>query len=285
MVLARTAHEEGDPLAPLLSDLGFSEAEAAAYLALSASQPATAYEIAKVTGAPRANAYAAVSSLLARGAVQQVTERPARYAVVDPRHFFDGVARRTGEACTALASALQARSQERTSQFVTRVSGRKAVEETIVQAIGEAASSIHVKTVDDLARPFLSAIAERADSGVAVSIVASGPDWGPLADHPRVTLVPHEGTGSIPSAPHGVLFTMTVDSRSMVIASLADVPRAYVTTEGTVVYVIQTMILHEIYLAEIYAAIGGEALAAAGVSFEALRARHRPAAIGSGVFE
>ena len=53
-VATPTAARSRQPLAASLRELGFSDYEARAYAALAARQPATAYEIAKVTGLPRA---------------------------------------------------------------------------------------------------------------------------------------------------------------------------------------------------------------------------------------
>jgi HTH-type transcriptional regulator, sugar sensing transcriptional regulator len=53
----------------LLQDLGFTQIEAATYVALLSIAPATAYQVAKKTGKPIANTYKAIASLASRGAV------------------------------------------------------------------------------------------------------------------------------------------------------------------------------------------------------------------------
>lgn len=160
-----------------------------------------------------------------------------------------------------------------------------AVTKAISEMIAEARSTIHIKTVDNLASPFLEDLCRRAHQGVEITIVGSGDDWGVLRDCPNTQIIPHEGTGSVPSAPHQVLLTMTVDSARMLIASFNEPARAYIAMDGTVVYVVQTMILHEVYLAEIYRSLGPEMLERAGVSFQALRQRFRPVTLGDKVFE
>ncbi len=52
----------------LLQQLGFSEYEARAYLALLQRNPLNGYELAKVSGIPRANVYAVLQKLDERGA-------------------------------------------------------------------------------------------------------------------------------------------------------------------------------------------------------------------------
>src|SRR6266542_3193328 len=51
----------------LLQQLGFSEYEARAYLALLQRNPLNGYELAKVSGLPRANVYAVLQKLEDRG--------------------------------------------------------------------------------------------------------------------------------------------------------------------------------------------------------------------------
>ncbi len=272
-------------LTALLSQFGFSETEARIYLALASGGDATAYELAKATGIARANAYAAVSVLAGRGAIQQVGEHPARYIITAPDAYFEAEARKTQTASHTLTSAIRARRPAQEDSFVAQLRGKPAVAKAISEMIAEARNTIHIKTVDNLATPFLEELCSRAHEGVEITIVGSGDDWGTLRDCPNTRIIPHEGTGSVPSAPHQVLLTMTVDSARMVIASFNEPERAYIAMDGTVVYVVQTMILHEVYLAEIYRTLGPETLERAGISFQALRQRFRPATLGDKVFE
>src|SRR5436305_4719999 len=96
-----------DHLTELLQPLGFSEYEARAYLALLQQSPVNGYELAKLSGLPRANIYAVLDRLATRGVVVRLdTPDGARYAPVPPAellqrlssHFQDTL----GTAQTAL---------------------------------------------------------------------------------------------------------------------------------------------------------------------------------------
>jgi len=274
-----------DDLRRMLAQIGFSVPEARIYLAMVGGVGMTAYELARGADMARANAYAAVSSLVVRGAIQQVGEQPAKYTICAPENYFSELSRRTDATSRALITAMRDRRPDIETGFVTQVTGAATVQTTIADLIAGATVSVHLKTTDTLAEPFFEVLRARADAGIAVTIVASGDDWGMFHDVANITIIPHEGTGSAPSAPHGVLLTITADAERMVTASFSDPVRAYVTSEGTVVYVMQTMILHEIYLAEIYRALGPDLLERHGVSFAALRARFRPPALGRKVFK
>lgn len=93
---------------PLLQDLGFSEYEARAYASLVGSGPANGYEVAKVSGMPRANVYAVLEKLVQRGAARRMRERNAvRYAAVPPREFLRGLEKEHARTLAAAGEALQ----------------------------------------------------------------------------------------------------------------------------------------------------------------------------------
>src|SRR5215208_8334913 len=69
----------------LLQELGFSEYEARAYLALLQRNPLNGYELAKVSGLPRANIYAVLQKLEERGAAVRLDlPNGTRYAPIAP---------------------------------------------------------------------------------------------------------------------------------------------------------------------------------------------------------
>ncbi len=73
-----------DPV-QILRQLGFAEYEARAYVGLLRRSPLTGYELARLSGVPRADIYAALRRLEDRGAVVRVdTEGGVRYAPVPP---------------------------------------------------------------------------------------------------------------------------------------------------------------------------------------------------------
>lgn len=73
-----------------LGQLGFGEYEARAYVALLKQSPVNGYELAKLSGLPRANVYAVLQKLEERGAVVRVdTPEGTRYAPVPARELVD----------------------------------------------------------------------------------------------------------------------------------------------------------------------------------------------------
>jgi len=160
------------------------------------------------------------------------------------------------------------------------VRGRETLLARLGEAFDAAQNHILIKTTDKLAALLVEPILAAARRDVEIKIVASGNDWSQFEGVDNLALIPHEGTWSTPSRPHEMLLTTTIDSEALILGTFGPSPYGYVAPTSGLVYVVQTMILHEIYLAEIYRAIGPEFLEKKGVSFAALRERYRPASIG-----
>ncbi len=67
-----------------LRRFGFTPTEGRVYVALLKVSPATGYTVAREAGLARANAYAALERLAARGVASRLPGRPARYVAAEP---------------------------------------------------------------------------------------------------------------------------------------------------------------------------------------------------------
>ncbi len=78
-----------DPIHRLVQ-LGFSEYEAKAYIALLKENPATGYQVSKISGVPRSMVYEVLAKLTARGAAMELHKQErTQYAPIPPRDFLD----------------------------------------------------------------------------------------------------------------------------------------------------------------------------------------------------
>jgi HTH-type transcriptional regulator, sugar sensing transcriptional regulator len=90
-----------------LEELGFTALEAATYVALLQTSPATAYQVAKHTGKPVANTYKAIASLAAKGAIIRDDGGKQLCRAVEPVELLERIHRQQ-IASTARASKLLA---------------------------------------------------------------------------------------------------------------------------------------------------------------------------------
>lgn len=263
-----------------LRELGFTDYEARAYAALATKQPATAYEIAKIAGLPRANVYSALRNLEARGAIQPVTESPVRYVPVEPEQFFRQIQRSTAGLCEDVVQAMKRGATEEESAYVWIVRGEAEVNAKLGAMIEGACKHLWLKGPVALMAPYAGLLAAAARRGVVIRLIVFGAAVPGLKAHPRIQVVLHEGDGKPHGPPSDRMLTATADSSSMLIASYAEQAQASYARDYSIVYVIETLLLHEIYLAEIYAALGQTLDAKFGAQLGKLRRKYRPAARG-----
>ncbi len=115
-----------------LRQLGWSEYEAKAYLALLGRHPATGYGVGKASGVPTAKVYEALAKLVERGAAQLLEAEEganAQYAPVAPDEVMGGLRARSAQMLDVLGqelTALLAAPTEANAEFA-RLRGRAPV--------------------------------------------------------------------------------------------------------------------------------------------------------------
>jgi len=112
----------------LLQQLGFSEYESRAYLALLQRNPLNGYELAKLSGLPRANVYAVLQKLEERGAVVRL-DMPsgARYTPVAPTELTQRIANRFQGILNATQQALEELATPAAAEYIWNIQGYTAL--------------------------------------------------------------------------------------------------------------------------------------------------------------
>jgi HTH-type transcriptional regulator, sugar sensing transcriptional regulator len=263
-------------LASGLQQLGFTDYEAQAYIALTRAHPSTAYEVAKMTGLPRANVYSVLRSLETKGAIQPVTKNPVRYVPRDSSAFFNQIEKRTATLCSDVIRGLSEDARTGDDVYVWVFRGESEVREKIASLISCAHSRVWIKAPARLVQPYLPLLVGAAARGVEVILILFDADIDAFRRHAGITAFLHEGDGSSHGTAADVMLTMAVDSTDVLIASQAGETLASHARNPSIVYVIQTLLLHEIYICEIFDAFGPELVARFGSRLLKLRKKYRP---------
>jgi sugar-specific transcriptional regulator TrmB len=90
-----------------LNQMGFTNYEAKAYLALVKNNPATGYEISNVAHVPRSVIYSTLRKLESRGYVTSVHEKPRRYIPLSPKQLLSRLDSDFSEKMALLREELQ----------------------------------------------------------------------------------------------------------------------------------------------------------------------------------
>ncbi len=268
----RPAHRN-EELAAELQRLGFSEYEARTYLALLQSNPATAYEVSKAAGLPRSNTYGALESCTKKGAVQPFSESPVRYVPIDPRVLLTRIADDTSVHCRQLASRLSHVKADESRDFVWSIEGEKKVSAKIAAMIEEARVHVWIKAHENLLNAHYAELREAAARGVHIMIILFGEDAARFGFGKNVHVYLHEGNGvRVGNADN--LFTITTDFKTALTANMhGDVHAAYTRNES-IVTMAESLLRHDMYLAEIFRRFGPQIDAAFGPFLASLRRQY-----------
>ena len=246
-----------EKIASELQKLGFSDHEARSYTALLLAPGSTAYEISKAAGIPKANCYTVLENLSRRGAVQPISENPIRYVVVDPRQFFGEMAEVTRNRCQAIQEDVRRIAPALQQELVWPLNNNEAVHIHIEKMLREAKDHVWMKASEATLEPHLHALRSASNRNIAVVIVLFGNDANRFHFGDRCRTILHEGNGLwVGAAPS--LITMTRDFEEALMADVGANPHGSCTRNKPIVNVADSLLRHEIYLAEIIRTFGQE---------------------------
>lgn len=260
-----------------LQSLGFTGYEARVYMALLQHQPATAYEVSKQTGLARANVYNALERLAMKLAVQPVNENPVRYVSVDPKLLLDRIASNTTSRCNDLVSKLSATKAVETTEFVWTLTGDDNIHAKMANMIDKSRKHIWVKAAHHLLSPHIGDLKVAAERGIKVLIILFGePAQVSFYEFsPTVKIYLHESSGMMVGMSNRLL-TLTTDFEEAMTATMGTDGYGVFTRSRPVVNIVESLIRHEIYVAEIFVHFGKELDKTFGPALLSLRQQYLP---------
>lgn len=257
--------------AETLLPLGFTDLEAAAYVFLLQSGPATGYRVAQGIAKPIANTYKALASLQAKGAAF-AEEAGSRFRAVPPRELLDGLqhdfADRRKRAFGALASLAH---KQQPDEQVYRLAGPAQVYERCREILRNAKRLALVDAfplpLDEL-RDDIAACAKR---GVRVAVHAYE-----AVKIPRVEVAVSFGAKRVRARWKEQWINLVADSKEYVVALLdgdgGAVRHATWSNNAFLAHVFLSGLAAEIFASELHTAIAANAPAA---ELKRIAARHR----------
>jgi sugar-specific transcriptional regulator TrmB len=126
-----------------LQALGFTAAEAKAYVALLKVSPATGYELASRSGVPRSAIYGVIKRLEAQGLVNAVGSDPARYVALPPADLEKTVETRFAKRLRELKQALESLAEPARANTTWTIQGYGSVLEESERLIAGTKKSLY----------------------------------------------------------------------------------------------------------------------------------------------
>lgn len=158
-----------------LVELGFSEYEAKAYLALLRESPATGYQLSKISGVPRSMIYEVLGKLVARGAAMTLRkEGGIEYAPIPADEFLDTLHREHEERVNALKDALTHLASAPNLEYVWNIEGYENILAKAEEMIRQAREIIYLSLMPEVFLELRPALQEALARGVRVVMYTSG---------------------------------------------------------------------------------------------------------------
>jgi len=267
-----------------LMSLGFGPNEARAYCALLAKSPLNGYQVAQLSGIPRAKVYESLERLVARGAAVQVEtlETESRlYAPTDPLELVDQIAQGYD---ASLERARQALKMYQANPQVVEVLWRLTSQTDLVargqKLVKSARKTLHValwaEEFDALRNALLSAVKR----GVRIALVL-------YSDHGGFAKLQQYSAGAILHSRSkrravpimGRQFVLVADRKRCITGSIFpddDVEGVFTLNLGLVTNAVD-LVNHEIYLERVMTVAGESLTAIFGPDLEKLDAFDPPA--------
>lgn len=157
-----------------LTPFGFTPTEGLIYEVLLTGGPGTGYTIARAAGLARANVYAALEGLVAKGAARVEEGRPRRFRPEPPSTLLARLSDRQGEAMDRLGQSLAALAVPDTPTLVELASPRGAVQ-LMGHEVARADSRIELLAPADGCLALLPQLRRAASVGVSLDVSSLGP--------------------------------------------------------------------------------------------------------------
>ncbi|TAL29606.1 MAG: TrmB family transcriptional regulator [Spirochaetes bacterium] len=232
-----------------LQEIGFTEYEARAYMALIQSNPATAYEVARVSGIPSSKVYEVLARLLDRDAVSVTDEGgKRRYVPRGADDLVEGARARMGATLDGLKRELSRLNPAGEVSFIWNL---KDVDSLAVRALRLTTGARHTLLVSGWPGEIAiiaPALGEREREGVKIAVVHFGHPpggTGMFFEHPIEDTIQQEKGGRT--------LVVVADSREALMATIFDDGRVEGAWSRNVGFVTlaEDYIKHDIYIMKI----------------------------------
>ncbi|HUS85530.1 MAG TPA: helix-turn-helix domain-containing protein [Anaerolineales bacterium] len=243
-------------LVPELNGIGFTESEAKVYLVLLRNNPATGYQLSKVSGVPRSMVYEALSRLDARGAVLKSAEAKATlYRPLPPEALLESVDMEHHRKMQALSSGLSRIYEVGSGDLLWTIMGETSVISYAADMIQSAQAELMLVLSDQGLRELQDVVQAANDRGVRVSSLLTGDlelGCGEVAHHP-----PHES--ELQELTDNIV--VVADEQEALIASGDKEISATVTTNRNLVLITRQFIWMELFAQRIYSHLDKDLIA------------------------
>jgi len=245
-----------DPIDKLV-ELGFSEYEAKAYVALLRESPVTGYQLSKTSGVPRSMIYEVLGKLIARGAVLTLRkDGGTNYAPIPAERFLDRLHREHEQLVVSLKEDLAALTSAFDLDYVWNIEGHENIMAKAREMIGQAKSRIYLALLPATFPALQPALEGAIERGVRAAIYTTHD-----LDLPGGQVVVTSWSEEALSQAGGLGLILIIDGEEVLIGEWLSVTqaRASWTSSPLLVFVAEHHLRTDLYLPQVLALLGDQA--------------------------
>jgi sugar-specific transcriptional regulator TrmB len=157
----------------LLINFSLTRQEATIYLTLFTEGALTGYEVSKITGISRSNAYTTLASLVDKGAACIIEGAATRYAPLPPGEFCRNKIRRLTEMQQQILQNMPSLKEE-TEGYIT-IKGNRHITDKIKTMIGDARKRLYLSLSSSSLNAFRPELESAVARGLKVVIITDPP--------------------------------------------------------------------------------------------------------------
>ena len=248
---------KSDPIDKLV-EIGFSEYEAKAYLALLKESPATGYQLSKTSAVPRSMIYEVLGKLTARGAAMTLRKGDStQYAPIPADEFLDQLLEEQEELIVSLKGDLAHLTSAPDLEYVWNIEGEENILAKAEEMIDQAKSRIYLALLPITFLELRPALVEATERGVRVAIYTTDE-----LDLPGGQVVVASTSEEALSQAGGLGLILVIDGEEVLIGEwlTANQARASWTSSPLLVFIAEHHLRTDLYLPQILALLGDRAL-------------------------
>lgn len=157
-----------------LQKIGFTNYEAKTYIALLQQNPATGYEISKLSGVPRAKVYENITRLINDGIVLIIETEPTKYVPINPKELLKNKRADFDITLSKLNDSLLKLNKVQNLDYVWNIKGYASIMEKALQLISGANDKIMISLWYEEALFLQRELDKASNRGVDVKILLYG---------------------------------------------------------------------------------------------------------------
>jgi sugar-specific transcriptional regulator TrmB len=241
-----------------LVEIGFSEYEAKAYLALLRESPVTGYHLSKLSGVPRSMIYEVLGKLTARGAAMTLRKGGStQYAPTPAAEFLDQLLEEQEELIVSLKDDLAHLTSAPDLDYVWNIEGHENILAKAEEMIDQAKIRIYLALLPATFADLRPALMEAIGRGVRVVIYTMDD-----LDLPGSQVVVAPMSEEALSQAGGLGLILVIDGEEVLVGEwlTATQARASWTSSPLLVFIAEHHLRTDLYLPQILALLGDRAL-------------------------